>query len=114
MDKLKLILAALLVVAGIVGYYYFADHSQLFRVLGLLATIVVALVVVYFTAIGRQGVVLVGDVKTEVKKVVWPTPKEATQTTAVVVVVVMIVALFLWGVDSILLWAVRLLTGQGE
>lgn len=114
MDKLKLIVAALLVVAGIAGFYYFADHSQLFRVLGLLATVVAALAVVYFTTIGRQGVVLIGDVKTEVKKVVWPTPKEATQTTGVVLVVVLIVAMFLWGVDSILLWAVRLLTGQGE
>jgi preprotein translocase subunit SecE len=38
----------------------------------------------------------------EVKKVVWPTRKEASQITAVVFGFVMIMALFLWGTDKLL------------
>jgi len=38
----------------------------------------------------------------EVKKVVWPTRKEATQITAIVFVFVLTMALFLWGADKLL------------
>ncbi len=43
-----------------------------------------------------------GDVKVEVKKVTWPTRKEAVGGTMVVVVVVVIVAIFLGIVDKLL------------
>jgi preprotein translocase subunit SecE len=51
--------------------------------------------------------------RTELRKVVWPTRKETTQTTLVVMGVVALVALFLWMVDGILSWVVRLLLGHG-
>lgn len=114
MDKLKLTIAVALIAAGVVGFYYFADQSLLMRVLGLLAMIGVSLAIAYQTAVGQRTWGFVTDAQTEVKKVVWPTRKEALQTTAIVLVMVLIVALFLWALDSILLWLVRLLTGQGE
>lgn len=112
MDKLKLIVAALLLGAGIGGFYYFGGHSLLVRVIGLLAMCGVSLAVVYQTAVGRTTWGFVTDAQTEVKKVVWPTRKEALQTTGVVMVVVMIVAVFLWLLDSSLMWLVGTLTGQ--
>ncbi|ALP52364.1 preprotein translocase subunit SecE [Candidatus Tenderia electrophaga] len=114
MDKLKLTIALALVAAGVVGFYYFPDQSLLMRVLGLLAAAGIALAVAYQTAVGQRTWGFVTGAQTEIKKVVWPTRKEALQTTGIVVVMVLIVALFLWGLDSILLWLVRLLTGQGE
>ena len=114
MDKVKLTIAAAFVVAGVAGFYYFADQSLLMRVLGLLAMIGVSLAIAYQTAVGQRTLGFVTDAQTEVKKVVWPTRKEALQTTGIVFVMVLLVALFLWMLDTMLLWLVRLLTGQGE
>ncbi len=114
MDKVKLIIAAVLLGAGIYGFYHFADESLLMRVLGLLAVAGVSLVIVFQTAAGRTTWAFVSDAQTEVKKVVWPTPKETTQTTGIVMIMVVIVACFLWALDSTLLWLVKMLTGQGE
>ena len=50
--------------------------------------------------------------KIELRKVVWPTSQETIQQTIIVVAVVVLTALFLWGIDSILLWGVRFFTGQ--
>jgi preprotein translocase subunit SecE len=46
----------------------------------------------------------------EVRKVVWPTRQETLQTTLIVIIMVILVALMLWGIDSVLGWAVRALT----
>ena len=54
------------------------------------------------------------EVRSETNKVTWPTRKETMQTTAVVFGFVLIMAIFLWLIDASLLWAVRLLMGQGD
>ena len=51
------------------------------------------------------------DVRTEMKKVVWPTRKETTTTTMVVFGMVIIISLFLWLVDTLLALAVRSVIG---
>lgn len=112
MDKVKLIVAALLLGAGIGAFYYFGDHSMLVRVLLLLVVGGVALAVAYQTTVGRTTWGFVTDAQTEVKKVVWPTRKEALQTTGVVAVMVLVMAIFLWLLDSSLMWLVGTLTGQ--
>ena len=53
------------------------------------------------------------DSRTEVRKVVWPTRKETTTTTLIVMGVAGLVAVMMWGLDSILAVLVRLLLGQG-
>ncbi len=112
MDKVKLAIATLLLAGGIAGFYWFEDqYGLLLRVVGLLVMAVVSLAVVYQTTVGRQAWAYVGDAKTEVRKVVWPTRKETVQTTLIVLVVVFLVALFLWALDSLLMWLMRLLTG---
>ena len=113
MDKVKLTIAVALMAAGVAGFYYFADQSLLMRVLGLLAVAAVSVAIVYQTALGRKTWGFVTDAQTEVKKVVWPTRKETLQTTGIVLIVVFIVGVFLWLLDSSLLWAVGNLTGQG-
>ncbi len=112
MDKVKLAIAVLLLAGGIGGFYWFEDQYMLLsRVLGLLVLVAASLAVAYQTAVGRQTWSYVGDAKTEVHKVVWPTRKETVQTTLIVLVVVFLVALFLWMLDSLLMWLMRLLTG---
>lgn len=113
-DNIKLLLAVLLLGAGVVAFYYYADYSTLVRVLGLLAAAAVAIVIALQTNKGQAAWAFAMDARTEVRKVVWPTRKETTQTTLVVMIVVMIVAIILWLLDTFLLWAVQLLTHPGS
>ena len=55
---------------------------------------------------GRNTWVLLKEARSEIRRVVWPTNQETTQTTLVVLVLVLIFALILWGLDSLLSWAV--------
>ena len=73
----------------------------------------VSTAITYQTALGKRAAGYVGDARTEVRKVVWPTRKETMQTTMVVMVMVIVVSIILWAFDAFLVWAVRLLTGQG-
>ena len=114
LDTFKLVIALALLVGGIVQFYYFEGESLLYRVLGLLAFIAVALGVVYTTRIGQGVWEFARDARTEVRKVVWPTRQETMQTTLMVVVMVILVGIMLWLMDMVLRWAVLLLTGQGS
>jgi preprotein translocase subunit SecE len=107
LDTLKLIVALMMLIGAIAGYYYFEGESQLFRVLGLLAVVGIALFLVSITNIGKKGLGFFKDARIEVRKVVWPTRQETIQTTLMVVIMVFIVALMLWAVDSALGWGVR-------
>ena len=49
------------------------------------------------------------NVKSELKKVTWPTRKETYGSTIVVIVLVLAVAVFLWAVDSALSAVIRML-----
>jgi len=98
-DTLKLMLALLILLAGIVGFYYFEDESQLLRVIGILAVAAVAFFIVSVTDVGRRSLGFVKDARVEVRKVVWPTRQETFQTTVAVLIMVVIVAIMLWLID---------------
>lgn len=112
-DIAKLVVALVLVVAGAIAFNYYDQEMLLLRVLGILVVVGVAGLIMMTTAYGRVGWGFVRDSRTEVRKVVWPNRKETAQTTLVVIIMVIIVGILLWVMDSFLLWAVKLLTGQG-
>ena len=114
LDTLKLWAAILLMGAGIYGYYYFADVMVVLRVLGLLAVAAIAIGVVYQTVIGRTIVGFVSGAQNEVRRMVWPSRTETLQTTMAVIFIVLVVGVFLWLLDMVLLRAVQFLTGQGS
>jgi preprotein translocase subunit SecE len=113
MDTVKLAAAAVVLVAGIYGFYHFAAYSALLRVVGLLVTAGIAAAIALQTAQGRRLWEFAGDARTEVRKVVWPTRQETVQTTLVVIVMVLILGIILWLFDMMLMGILRLLTGQG-
>jgi preprotein translocase subunit SecE len=113
-DNIKLLAAALLVAAGIAGFYLLSEMPTVVRVISVLAGLATAAGVAWFTTPGRQFFAFSQESVTEARKVVWPTRKETMQMTGVVAVFVIIMALFLWLVDGSLLWLVKLIMGRGE
>lgn len=111
LDPLKWVLVVLLVAAGVVGNSYYADQSLLYRVLALLLVALAAGWLASKTARGGAFWSLVKGSRTEIRKVVWPTRQETTQTTMIVVVFVFVMALILWALDSLLGWAASLILG---
>ena len=99
-DKIKVSVAVLLLMAGIAGFYYLADSPMVLRVVSVLGGIVAAAVVGWTTEPGKQFFVFAQEAVVETKKVVWPTRKESFQTTGAVFAFVVAMAVFLWITDK--------------
>jgi preprotein translocase subunit SecE len=103
-DKAKLAAAVLLVVGALVAYYALSKQG-VYAQWGALLLLLAAAVGAFFTS--EQGKALVGygrESAREMRKVVWPTRKEATQMTGYVFAFVVVMALFLWLTDKTLEW----------
>jgi len=111
-DVVKQVISIIFVVTGVAAFYYFSEFSLLYRVLALVATVLVAMALVLTTATGRNVWGFILESKQEVRRVVWPTREETIRTTLMVFVMVFIVGLVLWCLDMFLFWGIRLLTGQ--
>lgn len=98
-DKLVTLIAIAIIVAGTVGYYYFADQSVLVRAPMVLGGIVLGLFVFYQSALGKRVWRFIKASRTEIRKVVWPTRKEAFSTTLAVIVFTLIFGVFFWVLD---------------
>jgi preprotein translocase subunit SecE len=113
-DKLKIALAIACVVAGLAGYYYFAEAAQVLRVLMVMAGLLAGGGVAWLSEPGKQFFAFAQEAWVEAGRVSWPTRKETMQTTAIVFAFVVVMALFLFAVDTTLAWIVKLLTGRTE
>ncbi len=111
LDTFKLLLAIAVLIAGIVGFYYYEAESQLYRVLGVVFASGVAIAISSTTNIGQNLIGFGREARMEVRKVVWPTRQETVQTTFMVLVAVIIIGIFLWLVDMLLAQAIQMLTG---
>ncbi|MFN4262836.1 MAG: preprotein translocase subunit SecE [Thioalkalivibrionaceae bacterium] len=106
LDTAKLALVVVILIAAIFGYYWAGDASTLLRVVGLLVAVAVAVAIGYTTHKGRQLAGFLGNSRTEVRKMVWPTRIETTQTTLIVIAITILVALMLWLMDSLFGWII--------
>ena len=103
-DKAKLIAAGALVLGALVAFYFLASRGPLAQWSALLVFLAAAVGVFAVSESGRQLLAFGRDAWREVKKVVWPTRKEATQVTLYVFGFVVVMALFLWFTDKTLEW----------
>ena len=109
LDGFKWVVVVALVVAGVYGNSFYAnDYSVLIRAAVLVPMAAVAVWVALATARGAAFGRLMKESRAEIRRVVWPTRQETTQTTLVVVLVVAVAALVLWGLD----WVLNLLISQ--
>ena len=112
-DVFRLGLSLSILLLGLFGFYYFREISKLFRVLGILASVGLAIVISLRTERGKQLRLFTKEASIEVRKVVWPTRQETMTTTLFVVIVVIIFGILLWVLDLILSSGVQSLIGQG-
>ena len=103
-DKAKLVLAAALVLGALTGFYLVAKQGPIVQWAVLVGGLVAAAVVFGISEPGKQLLAFGRDAWREVKKVVWPTRKEAIQMTLYVFGFVVVMALFLWLTDKTLEW----------
>ncbi len=103
-DKAKLAGAVLLLLASIVAFYYLGKQDLWVRVLALLVLLAAAVALFFTSESGKQLIAFGRDSVREVKKVVWPTRKEAVQMTGYVFAFVFAMALFMWLTDKTLEW----------
>lgn len=110
-DTLKLGMAVAVLLAGMVGFYYYDDQVTWIRVLGLLVTAGVAVLIAAQSVQGRALIGFLQAANVELRKVVWPSRQETLQTTLIVLVVVLLVGIMLWLIDMFFGWVVRGLLG---
>ena len=112
MDKLKIGLAFAFVALGLFGYYYFSETAMVLRILMVLGGMLVAAGVAWLSAPGKEFFAFAQEAWAEAGRVAWPTRKETMQTTAIVFAFVVVMALFLFAVDTSLQWIIKLVTGR--
>jgi len=113
-DTAKLVVATLLVILGVAGYYVLGDQNVWLRWGCVVAGLVLGALVVAFSAYGTQFRSFMDAARVELRKIVWPTREETGKTTLTVFIFVSIAGLFFWLLDFALAWATRFLTGQGS
>jgi len=112
-DVLKLVLGILVLAGGIVAFYVFDQLPLVVRWLIVLAAIALGAVIAMQSQYGRDFWGFVQMARGELRKVVWPTQADTLKTTLVVFVFVLVMGFFFWGLDFVLAWATKQLTGQG-
>ena len=104
-------LSLVMLMIGIVMFYYFSEIRLFYRVLGMLVVIGMSIIILYQTDFGKTAYSYIIDSKVELKKVTWPTKQETTQTALGVIVIVIIIGLILWLLDMLFAWAIGNLYG---
>ena len=123
LDNLKWLLAILVFAAAVFGNSYFGPSQGvdgldtvegvpfLYRVLGVILLFLVGLWLISITNFGSNALKLMKESRTEIRKVVWPTRIETTQTFMIVFGSIVILCLFFWGLESLLSFLTSLVLG---
>ncbi|MDA0788261.1 MAG: preprotein translocase subunit SecE [Proteobacteria bacterium] len=107
LDALKWLMILAIIAVGVYANSVYGAVTLLYR--ALIGVVMAAAVtgIALQTEKGHAAWELAKEARTEMRKVIWPTRQELTQTTLIVVVVVIVVGMLLWGLDSGLSWAIK-------
>jgi len=112
LDTIKLLIAAAALVGGLYAYYYYeAELAQAIRVLMVLGGTIAGIGIAMTSVQGQRLWHFIQGSRVEIRKVVWPTKQETTQTAIAVFVFTLVMMLFFWVLDSGLLWLTQKLIG---
>ena len=102
--------AVAILLSSVFGFYYFAELSVLIKVLAVIFSVILSLMIFFST---QRGIIfwdfLQGS-RVEMRKVVWPTKQETIQTTLTVFVFVLVLGIFFWLLDFLLLYITTSIT----
>jgi preprotein translocase subunit SecE len=111
-DTALLSLSVLVLLAGIVAFYWFEERPLVLRIGMVVVGVGASLGLAWLSWYGRQFWQFALGSRIELRKVVWPERDETTKTTYVVFIFAAIMGVFFWALDWALTWLTRLLTGQ--
>ena len=105
------IIGLILIGVAVYGNSYYAMEPLLYRVIGVLVILTLSLLVILRTNEGKEALTLILDSRKEIRRVVWPTRTETTQTTLIVIAAITFMGLVLWGLDSFFGWVIASILG---
>ncbi len=104
-DRIKLGLAVLVIIAGIVGFSVFEGKLPMVARIGIfIAGLILGALIAWASEPGRRTIAFAQESYHEIKRVVWPTRKETMQMTGIVFAFVAVMGIFLWILDKGLEW----------
>jgi preprotein translocase subunit SecE len=112
-NKKDSILWSIIVVSLLIAIlidHYFSDVVLALRIAVWLVYVCGLVFVVAQTTQGKKVWQFAKEARGELRKVVWPSRQDTVRTTIMVIGLVILAALFIWGVDSLLLMFINLLT----
>ena len=111
LDKAKWLISLSLFVVAVVGNSYYTEVAFLYKVLSVVGLIGLGIFFMALTDFGKSSIKLMVESRTELRRVVWPTRIETTQTFLIVFISILILSLLLWGLESVLSWLTKLILG---
>ena len=110
LDTLKMASAVAILLSSVFSFYYFAELSVLIRVLAVIFSVILSLLIFFST---QRGIIFwdfIQGSRVEMRKVVWPTKQETIQTTLTVFMFVLVLGIFFWLLDFLLLYITTSIT----
>lgn len=92
--------------------FYVKNYSLTVKTSYFLVSVAITVALFFLTEASKKLKVFLSETKFELKKVTWPTRQETLQTTFIVLGFALLISIFLWIVDSTLLYCITLFTGQ--
>jgi preprotein translocase subunit SecE len=112
LDIIKLLIAAVAIIGGLYSFYFYEFEIALpLRVLMVLGGTGAGIAIAMTSTQGQRLWHFIQGSRVEIRKVVWPTKQETTQTAIAVFVFTLVMMLFFWALDSGLLWLTRRFVG---
>jgi len=103
-DRIKLGLAVLVIIAGIVGFSVLESQAMAVRIGVFVGGLVIAALIAWFSEPGRRTLSFGSESYNEMRKVIWPNRKETTQMTGIVFAFVVAMGVFMWVMDKLIEW----------
>jgi preprotein translocase subunit SecE len=111
-DTALMTLSILVLLAGIVAFYWYDEDALALRLAMVGGGLVVAGGLIWISWYGREFRQFAQAARVELRKVVWPSREDTVRTTVMVIIFAIVMGVFFWVLDMILTWLIRWLTGQ--
>lgn len=113
-DTLLLTLSLVAILGGIAAFYWYDELNLAVRIAMVLGGVAAGAGLLWLSSYGRDFWQFAIASRIELRKVVWPGKDETIQTTVIVFIFAFLMGVFFWGLDWVLTWMTRFLSGQSS